>query len=187
MKKYLKMLPVLLYPYIYMLVANINPILEKYELTQELAKKFYIFDPLNALIIAIVVHLIVLLCQISFIVNAVRGNYTSKDCAKMTMIIKLVHIPAFLLHFLYGALGFLASVWGLAFITFAIVIDLLTIIQTGIMSITTAVKCTKDKVFSPAYGVIFSILGFIYCIDVGASIYVFIKARTANKNGVPSA
>ena len=154
---------------------------------ESIASKITLYNPVHVLVLVVIVHLIVILSHISFISNAVKGNYSSKDLAKMTMICKLVHIPAFILHFLLGALGVFASVWGIAFIVWAIVIDILTIIQTGIMSITTAVKCTKDKVFSATYGVIFSILGFIYCIDVGASIYVFIKARIANKNGVPSA
>ena len=186
MKKYLKMLPVLLYPYLYILIAFLTPMLDDYEITKGLARRLYVFDPLNAIVIATVVHLIVLLCQLSFILNVAKGKYSAKDAAKMTMIIKLVHIPAFIMHFLYGALGFLASVWGLALITWAIVIDLLTIFQTGIMSVTTAVKCIKDKIFNTTQGVICAILGFIYCVDVGTSIYVFVKTKLALKKGASS-
>ena len=179
------MLPILLYPYLYMIILSVAPLVAD-AAPESISSKINIYDPVNALITVVIVHVLVILSHMSFIVNAVKGNYTGKDLALLTMVCKLVHIPAFILHFLFGTLGVFASVWGIGFIAWAIIIDLLTIFQTGIMSITTAVKCGKEKVLSTSCSAIFSVLGFIYCVDVASSVYVFIKTKTANKKGVPS-
>lgn len=185
LKMLLKMLPILLYPYLYMIIVSVSPVIAD-AVPESVSSYLNIYNPITAFVMTVIVHVLVILSHITFIANAVKGNYSSKDLALLTAICKLVHIPAFILHFLLGALGLFASIWGIGFIAWAIVIDILTILQTGIMSITTAVRCAKEKVFSTTYSAIFSVLGFIYCIDVVSSILVFIKTSEANKKGVPS-
>ena len=174
----LKMLPILLYPYLYMIIVSVSPVIAD-AVPESVSSYLNIYNPINAFVMTVIVHVLVILSHITFIANAVKGNYSAKDLALLTAICKLVHIPAFILHFLLGALGLFASIWGIGFIAWAIVIDILTILQT-------AVRCTKEKVFSTTYSAIFSVLGFIYCIDVVSSILVFIKTSEANKKGVPS-
>jgi len=181
----LKMLPILLYPYLYMIIVSVSPVIAD-AVPESVSSYLNIYNPITAFVMTVIVHVLVILSHITFIANAVKGNNSSKDLALLTAICKLVHIPAFILHFLLGALGLFASIWGIGFIAWAIVIDILTILQTGIMSITTAVRCAKEKVFSTTYSAIFSVLGFVYCIDVVSSILVFIKTSEANKKGVPS-
>ena len=99
----------------------------------------------------------------------------------MVMIIKLVQIPAYILHFLLGALGCLASVWGIGIIAWAVLIDLLTIAQSGVFGICAYTNGAAKKELPIWMGVVFSMLSFIYCIDVVISVYAFIRLRMSER------
>lgn len=43
------------------------------------------------------------------------------------MIVKLAHIPAYIIHFCMGFAGTVMSLWGMPFVLLAVVIDLLRI------------------------------------------------------------
>ena len=116
----LKMLPILLYPYLYMIIVSVSPVIAD-AVPESVSSYLNIYNPINAFVMTVIVHVLVILSHITFIANAVKGNYSAKDLALLTAICKLVHIPAFILHFLLGALGLFASIWGIGFIAWAIV------------------------------------------------------------------
>ena len=119
-------------------------------------------------------------------VQACRGKYTARELTKMTMIFKLVQIPAFLFHFLIGAMGLLMSVWGIGFIMLAILMDVLSIFLTGMVGIGAAIACAKQKALSKGGAVIYAILNFIFCVDVVSSIIYFIVIRQRSKQQTPA-
>jgi hypothetical protein len=93
------------------------------------------------------------------------------------MIIKLVHIPAYIIHFILGALGTLASVWGIGFVLWAIIIDLITIALSGTHMLSCVISIIKHKTANTAISVVAAILSYIYCIDVVVAIVYYVYIR----------
>ncbi|MBQ4190321.1 MAG: hypothetical protein II641_00650 [Clostridiales bacterium] len=113
-----------------------------------------------------------------FVTNA-KGHVPPEKLAKLNMIIKLVHIPAYIIHFVLGMLGTLASIWGIGFVLWAIIIDLITIALSGTQMLSCVIGIIKQKGANTAISVVAAVLSYIYCIDVLVAIlyYVYIRNR----------
>lgn len=96
----------------------------------------------------------------------------SKKLATLNMAVKLAHIPAYIVHFLLGVFGALASVWGIGFFVFAVSIDLITIGISGTFSLATVISLYKQKRISKLLAIVAGILSYIYCVDVIVAIIV---------------
>lgn len=102
-----------------------------------------------------------------------NGIIPAKRAATFAMLIKLVHIPAYVLFFLtgiFGALGAIAFVFTFIITVFAIVADLFTIMASGTQNLVTLIALSRKGELKTRYAVLFGILGYIYCADVVAVI-----------------
>lgn len=156
--KYLKLLPTMLFPYLCIVMA-----LLPFEISFEL-----------------MVFLVLIFTVVSSMLT-VKGDDTAKSAAKQNLIVKAVHVPAYIFYFLYGIIGFFTGIWGIILLSVAIVTDLITIILTGIFAIGCNVKIYKQGVISKQTAVITSVFSFIYCADLIIAIILFIISKSYEK------
>lgn len=179
MKKHIKMLPVMIYPYIYVVclifVFSLGGVIGA-DLVNE-------YGFLILCVMAVVINLYSVVIVMAYLIQAIRGKLNSKELITLTMVVKLVQIPAYVVHFVIGLIGMVLSVWGIGFVIWAILIDLLTIFLTGLIGTSAGISCFKDTVLSKREAMLYSFLCFIYCVDVIDCIVFFFKVRNANKNG----
>lgn len=124
------------------------------------------------------------MCLAAVIVNfraARRDIIPPRKFANGILLVKLIHIPAFILHFMMGSLGVLASVWGLGIIMFAVLIDLLTVICSGTYTVAAITGLCRQNVINKWTGVLFGILSYIYCVDVAAAIVLRVIVKNKLK------
>lgn len=167
--KYLKMIPVIIYPYIYVLILVV----------------FFLFvdvlpedtTDISLLIIAVIYNLYSFVIVIVNAVQTARGKLTAGQAARMNLIIKGIQIPAYIMHFILGFIGLAMSVWGIGFLLWAVLIDLLTILLTGISSIGCSIRMRKERLVSLPGAIFMGIGCFIYCADVVIAIVYVVKAR----------
>lgn len=162
MKKYLKALPILLFPYsFYLFIIGPISIIEKLsdEVLDSTASTGLWF-----------IYIILVLLQVLY--SAIRGfrRYTPTEAAKVNCFVKLGQIPAYIFHFMLGLAGTVASVWGIGFILFAIIIDLATIIISGIHAIGVVRRLKKEGVLSLETAILAGIGSFLYCVDIAVAI-----------------
>lgn len=139
--KYLKMISVILYPYIYVFIlAGFLMFMSS------LPEDYNDAAMLGLLIVAVIYNLYSLVIVIVNAVQGARGNVTARQAARMNLIIKGIQIPAYIMHFIPGFIGLALSVWGIGFILWAILIDLLT----GISSIDCCIRMRKGGLLSTA-------------------------------------
>lgn len=177
MKKYLKLLPLILYPYPYVLMMLETPVFLLLEDAPVEVQAVLFLGPI------LLFNLYVIFISIYNVVTTARGDMTAYEAAKMNLVVKGWQVPAYILHFVMGVGGLLMSVWGIPFILYAILIDLFTIILTGINSIGCSIKMKKECNTSLLMG----IGCFIYCVDLAVAIaYVSIskKAQQQDENVV---
>ena len=170
--KYLKMIPVILYPYIYIFILAVFR-----GFMDALPSDYNTFAVVGLLLVAVIYNLY---CFVIVIVNAVqgaRGKMTAREAARMNLIIKAVQIPAYILHFIMGLIGMALSVWGIGIILWALLIDFLTILLTGISSIGCSIRMRKEGLLSSTAATLMGIGSFIYCADVVIAIVYMVKAR----------
>lgn len=170
--KYLKMIPVIIYPYIYVVILAVFLVF-----LSVLPSDFNDAASLGLLIVAVIYNLYSFIIVIVNAVQCAKGKMTAKQSARMNLIIKGVQIPAYIMHFILGFIGLAMSVWGIGFVLWAILIDLLTILLTGISSIGCSVRMRKEGILSTAAAIFMGIGCFIYCVDLVIAIVYVIKTR----------
>ena len=166
------MIPVIIYPYIYVVILAVFLMF-----LSVLPSDFNDAASLGLLIVAVIYNLYSFIVVIVNAVQGARGKMTARQAARMNLIIKGVQIPAYIMHFILGFIGLAMSVWGIGFVLWAILIDLLTILLTGISSIGCSIRMRKEGILSTAAAILMGIGCFIYCVDVVIAIVYVVKAR----------
>lgn len=162
MKKYIRLLPVMLFPYVYLIFLAVTAFI-----TMSFGEW--------GLAVGAVFIIAALVCSVSSAVFTARGESTAYEAAKMNLIVKCVQIPAYIFHFLLGAAGTVMSVWGIGVIMFVVIIDVITIVLTGINAVGCVVRICRENVIGSGMAVLMGICSFIFCIDVGTAVFLFVK------------
>lgn len=118
----------------------------------------------------IVYNIYVVIIAIYNAVVTARDGFTARDAAILNAVVKGVQIPAYIFYFVMGLLGTLMSVWGIGLILLAIIVDVLTIVLSGISAIGCAVKMVKEGRMQPAFALLAGLASFVFCIDIIAAI-----------------
>ena len=170
--KYLKMIPVIIYPYIYVVILAIF-----LAFMSALPSDYNDLALLGLMVVAVIYNLYSFIVVIVNAVQGARGKMTARQAARMNLIIKGVQIPAYIMHFILGFIGLAMSVWGIGIVFWALLIDLLTILLTGISSIGCTIRMRKEGILSTAAAILMGIGCFIYCVDVVVAIVYVVKTR----------
>lgn len=104
--------------------------------------------------------------------NAVRGL-----TAKQNLTIKCVQIPAYVLNFAIAMIGVMMSVFGLPMIAWAITIDFLSIVLTGVSAIGCGRTLYKEGKIDRTSAIWTTIGSFVYCADVVIAIVWYCKGK----------
>jgi hypothetical protein len=184
MSRYLKMLPVMLYPYAYLI-----PLITLFATPAEGDNMANVY--MFVFVYGIIIHIVVLGMAIyNAIVTANSSKYDAFLDSQLNLITKGVQIPAYIFHFVLALVGLGMSIWGIGVIAFAIIVDFLSILMTGISSIGLHVRLGKDKIVKKKTAFWLGFGSFIYCIDVGIAIFDFVytmkwKYDQSKKNAIP--
>lgn len=174
MKKYLKLIPLILYPYAYLILLFSMFIFQKTFGNAAASENLFVV----LIGVFAIYHIYVLFIAIYNSVAMAKKRYSAHEAAKMNLAVKCWQIPAYIFHYLLGLLGLFMSIWGIGVILFVLVIDLLTIILTGIHSIGCTIRMKKDGILSPRLAFFTGVGSFIYCADIViAIVYVSLCKR----------
>ncbi len=193
MKKYIKLLPLILYPYAYLiwfiLSLVFSDIVDTFE--TKVQEVFNSTDIDFFKILFIVYNVYVVIIVIYNVIKTSGNKYTVYEVTKMNMVVKGWQIPAYIFHFLMGLVGLLMGIWGIAFFLIASTVDVLTIAFSGVNAIGCAIKLARERIIHPVVAVLMAVGSFIFCLDVIiAVVYVVlgkrneIKKKQLNRNEV---
>ncbi len=178
-KKYIKLTPLILYPYAYLAVIllfistgllisiiNIQPSSIVYNLG------FYL-----VIGIVIIYNVYTVFIAIHNAKESTKESSSAYDVAKTNFIVKSAQIPAYIFHFIIGMLSMVMSVWGIGLLLAVIIVDTLTIMLTGIHSIGCTIKMKRANLISSKKAVICGICGFIYLADIIVAFYYIVLTK----------
>lgn len=164
MKKYLKILPLILFPYAYLIFFFTIPYLPIEIQDIPNIQNVRLLD-----VLLILYDLWALILSLWSVISGLK-RYTPTEAAKMNFAVKGLQIPAYLFHFLMGAAGAVTGIWGFGFLFLAIIIDLGTIFLSGLFAAGSVRRLKKEGVLSSGKAFWAGLGSFIYCVDVIVSI-----------------
>lgn len=103
------------------------------------------------------------------------------DSLKWCMIIKLMHIPFYILLFVIGVASWL-SFFLLPVAVIAFLIDCFVLITSSIYGVTGTIKLIKENQLSIGKGFLAIIGYFIFIIDLVTAVIMYLKVRKQIKN-----
>ena len=126
--------------------------------------------------------IISLICNVIFLVLSIYKKWDCKKVALFNMVTKIVQIPAYIAVFLLGALSFSTLfTMGLAVVFF--LFDCASIFLTGLIGVTSVIRCYTDRIISKRFSIINGLLQFVFCADVISSIIIFVQVKYKHKSG----
>lgn len=98
-------------------------------------------------------------------------DYTAQDLLKSNRNLKLMQIPAYICNFILG-IGILLTILISVYAFGVIILDLLSIVLSGIWGTFCMLKLKKEQRISTGSTVLYSLLQFIFCIDVISAVLI---------------
>lgn len=172
MYKYLLSIPLILFPYWLLFLL--------YCLLTGFCMETLFMSNGFLLIAALVVGgLIAFICTVILCVLAVAKNQDSLSMARLNMIVKLVHVPAYIAIFVLSLI-FSITVFGIGFVIVFALSDAFAILMSGLVGCVTATLSRRQKSGLTDW-IAYAILQFVYCADVVTCILMYCKIRKYKK------
>lgn len=165
MKKYILMLPVVLFPYI--VLFGVIALWKTLPLVDALA-------PVGGWVILGLVIAALADAVIGLIVSRKRSGL---DNVKLNLFIKCAQIPAYCAVFLLALLGFFMSVFAIGVWALCFLLDALCISFTGLNAIGAARSLYREGTVSRTAMVLIAIGGFVFIADVVLAIVMHVLCR----------
>lgn len=184
MKKYVKIIPLILYPYVWLiwlfaLLMAANAIGG--------SRAAWIMGGLFGGV-AVAYHGYVFFLLIYNFVSVSKGWYDARDAAKRNAVVKCCQIPAYIFYLLLELAGFVLGIFGIPFLVLAVCVKRITILLSGVYAVGCAVALKKEGRLSMTAAVLMSVGSFFYLVDVGIAIAYLVKTKQKklSKDGFPN-
>lgn len=153
--KWLPLLPVAAFPYLYFVINRLA-----------------LWDPWTKVVVGWFVCL-----AGAAVVYLTRNRWTGRELALANLIIKLIHIPAYVLWFAVGIATLLLLGPVIAF-----VMDVMAIALSGIVGLAAVLNCRKEGLWALEKAGLYGILQFVFCADVFCAVWIYHKSRKSKEN-----
>jgi len=173
MKKWIFALPIMVFPYL--LLAILGCIFSGF-LIETLFQNNIFCCILALAIFAAVALLGVILIWVFYLPRRERAS----SVALLALLIKLVHIPAYVIIFVLGLL-FMITIFTVGFSLAFVLFDLVTIFLSGSVGMLAVWKFYAEERINLAECFLHSILQFVFCLDVINAVIVYVRARGAER------
>lgn len=175
MKGNKKLLPIVLYPYLYMVCFGILVLITPY--VEDVA-----IGVLIVLLLGIAVTVYCIIMGAKSISAASKGKLDGLKFAKLNLITKSVHVLSYIIHFALGIISLIMGVWGIGILFYVIIIDFLTIMLSGLIGVASAIACKKESRISDGICILYSILSFFYVVDFIMAIVLWKNVKKEDSN-----
>jgi hypothetical protein len=101
---------------------------------------------------------------------------SAQEVARINMVVKLLHIPAYIVIFIIGLLG-LITIFTAAISIVLMVMACMTISLTGLLGLGGIIRGLRENKLSKKESVIHAIFQFVFCADIISSIIVYRKIK----------
>ena len=166
MKKYLQVIPIIIYPYLLIPVLFIASLIDS---------KIKIFNYIvNLYFIITVIYTIILL------ISKLK-EMTAKEMVKVNFIIKMCQMPWFIFSFVLEFIGIIMGIFGVFITVIFTFMNISVRIIAGIYSVGCIIKLKQEKVIGIPKTIFYSISSFVLIIDFIISILMKFDVKGKEK------
>lgn len=173
MKRNWLLIPVIIYPYL-ILFTLICMFTSSY--IQPFMERVFHDDGSLILLMLPVFYVVALLCTVIVVIINLKKQRNSEDILRTNMIIKLIHIPAYILIFLVG-LACLMTIFTMGISIVLVILDCFTIFLTGLIGLSGVIRSYKENKLTKKESWAYGFHQFIFCVDIISSIRVYRNIR----------
>lgn len=98
-------------------------------------------------------------------------TYTAQDLLKSNRDLKLVQIPAYICNFILAVMALVTVLFSI-FTWMIVILDVLSIVLSGIWGTFCMFKLKKEQGISTGKTILYSLLQFIFCFDVISAVLI---------------
>lgn len=175
MYKYLLAIPLIIFPYWLLFLLYCL-------LTGTLMEEVFLNNGYLLIAALVAGAFIAFVCTLILCVLSVAKNQGSLSVVRLNMIIKLVHVPAYIAIFVLS-LAFSLTVFGIGFVIVFILSDAFCILMSGLVGAVSTILARRQQAGLSDW-IAYAILQFIYCVDVVTCVMMYCKIRKHLKSEV---
>jgi hypothetical protein len=126
----------------------------------------------SLLLTLIVLYVAALVCAVIAFITSFEKKIKILEVLRINMIMKLIHIPAYLFIFVVGLLCML-SIFTIGITIVLMIFDGMTIVLSGLIGLGGVIRSLRENKISKKAAVIHGILQFVFCADIINSIVMY--------------
>lgn len=174
MKQYIPLLPLIFVPYalLFVLIGIYNG---------WFPGDAYDHTIVNVLAGLVALYALALVCVIIVFIASLAGKGNPLKRLRVNMVVKLIHIPAYILIFVIGFLClFTIFTFGISIVL--MVLDAFTILLSGLIGLSGVIRSYKENIISKRTAKIHGVLQFVFCADVVSAIILYGTVKLSKQN-----
>jgi hypothetical protein len=123
-----------------------------------------------------ILYFISFVCSVIACITSIANKRKALEVLRINMIIKLIHIPAYIMIFVVG-LFCMITIFTFGITIALIILDGLTIVLSGLIGLGGVTKSLKENKISKIAAAIHGILQFVFCADIISSVIIYLKVK----------
>ena len=136
------------------------------------------------LIAALMIYcLVAIAVSVVCLVMGIRKKWDALLMAKTAMIVKLAQVPAYIVIFILGVM-LAITIITIPFAIMLFFVDCLSLVLTGLLVIASVIITIRQGVLKPKDVRWVTLLQFVFCADVVASVVFYLKLRNRLKTDI---
>lgn len=179
-----RLIPLMLYPYMYLVCIAFGFFV--YFIASSFLDKDGVLIATEVMLSIVVLftlvyHFVLISVCVYYSYTVARGSYPLVEYAKLNLIIKCIHIPGYLLHFMMLFIGMCMSIWGIGFVFLALLVNIGTVFFTAISTFGYIIRMKKLGLISTSCAIVFGFALLFFGADIIIAIACNIIIRSYNK------
>jgi hypothetical protein len=143
-----------------------------------LMETVFLNNGLFVIFVLIILYIIALILSGIIFIKSIITKRDSKELLYTNMIIKLVHIPAYIIIFFIGLLS-LITIFTMGITIVLILLDCMTIFLSGLIGLSGIIRGFIENKLSKKAAVIHAVCQFIFCADIISCIIIYRKVKNS--------
>ncbi len=169
-------IPTVLIPYLGLFALSTIIFSTKCSFFEYIMVSIFRSNALNLIAVLLLCCIIAILINIICFANSIRKGWNALSLAKSAMIIKLIHVPAYILSFILGIFLTIA-IFTIPFSIGLFLLACLTLFLSSLFTIASIINTVRQGVFKRKDILWIILLQFVFCADVVASIVFYSKLK----------
>ena len=175
MKRYLPLSMVILFPYIIIGLPVFSGV------TGIGAEMVFAGEGAMLLALWFLLYVIALLCSLIVLIVSLIAKRNSQEMLHTSMVVKLVHLPAYILIFVAALLYLIWAAPGFTILIFAL--GFMIAFLSGLIGLGVLIRSFCEKRISIGTAIVHGILQFVFLADIISSVFLYRKIeRTTQDN-----